>query len=401
MKTILAPTLRRDKPWLATWLQGRRRKRLALSAPSGSLVDLENGLHLWFDAADGACRVGSYGETDLPGDDELLGGSWNPGEITDSGSYVAGDQVRYYISPYKLVDGVKVYLAFMADATISMAGEAEGSGVEFPEWEDTAPVGVDGYTIVRWVNVTALSYRHVAMATMMGGFVDTGAGWTPGLPWSFASPMVARKLAWCRHGQGTEPVGMPVVVGPLGDEAAFDSTLGNQLVHGHADDEMRLAAWTLAFWVRPSEVGGGALVALRGVTQAPLNMSVGLDTEAGTVAMGDGGELAFTGHVPGSDWYFVVVRNDAATATMNMKAWRQRDGATATNENTEAGDYRLTAESDYFLEALHGGVSFGSSWMWSSDSRAAFCRMGLWSRALSDDEVESLWNLGLGWRPGS
>ena len=29
MKTILAPTLRRDKPWLATWLQGRRRKRLA------------------------------------------------------------------------------------------------------------------------------------------------------------------------------------------------------------------------------------------------------------------------------------------------------------------------------------------------------------------------------------
>ena len=223
MKTIFAPRLRHDKPWLATWLQERRRKRLAAAVPSGSL-GLEDGLLQFYRPIEGELYVASFDETIVLGDTPYSGMAGV--ELLDgSGSYPANTEIRYFLLPYRLIDGGRIYHGLTT--YFMTATTQDDDAVAMQEWSET-PTGVDGFTVVRWVNTASLSYRHYTTAQMAAGWTDTGNGWTAGLPWNFASPMVTAKVMWSRFNHWL-PQAMVTTASPLGG-VAFDS--GRITMHG-------------------------------------------------------------------------------------------------------------------------------------------------------------------------
>jgi hypothetical protein len=66
----------------------------------------------------------------------------------------------------------------------------------------------------------------------------------------------------------------------------------------------------------------------------------------------------------------------------------------------DEGSAVLTDSDDYFQEGIWGVLAFGSSFHWGFQGYGYYDRMGMWDRALSDEEVLDLFNNGLGWQPG-
>ena len=65
-----------SRAWLATYLQGRRRERLAAMVPEGEL-GLQDGLLQFYVPEDSVAYLRSWGESAVPGE-ELFGGAFNP-----------------------------------------------------------------------------------------------------------------------------------------------------------------------------------------------------------------------------------------------------------------------------------------------------------------------------------
>jgi hypothetical protein len=102
------------------------------------------------------------------------------------------------------------------------------------------------------------------------------------------------------------------------------------------------------------------------------------------------------------DWVLVVHRTDPVEDRLTVDLFRQRDGAHL-SEWCELSWLSwqdvLTPASDYFLGGYLAVQVVGGSYWWTRYGSARFDRIGFWRRALSDVEVEELFNYGLGWRP--
>jgi len=376
--------------WWALQLQKRRRARLSASVSVPPMLD--SGLLQFYRAQDGVKVVRSFNETvAVPA--EPFAGMASYTALDDSGNYAAGDVVRYYLAPYVTVDGGRVYLGVTTYHVVNVV--LADSGIERQEWTST-PTGVDGFTVVRWLNTTTFSHRHLTTASMAAGGVDTGTGWTAGLPWSFETPMVSAKAMWSRFNHWL-PAAMVTEASPLGG-VAFDTSTGYQWVRECGDDVARLTDCTTAFWFCPTGVSGIPW-SVRGITQVMFSGGIEGDEEIpAEITIGGNGEIAITDHVPG-DWYLIVNRNDTLEGLQKLTAYRLRDSARFDGA-TDAMGTSLTTGSDYFLEGMLAAVSLGSSWHWNVQGYGYFDRLGIWDRALTSEEIEGLFNFGLGWEPG-
>ena len=299
--------------------------------------------------------------------------------------------------PADYLQRVYAGVAYQKEATAS----APASGFLWPAWTAT-PTWVTGYALLRWVNGTYSGYRLVTLATMLAGWLDSGSGWSGGLPHDFANPPVTAKLVWNVVDEYALPATVSVVASPLGGWA-FDSTLGDHLARAMSDDLRRCPDVTMAYWVCPAEGTSGVLAALRGI----FDVGMGGDYWCAepNLSFGATAPVNLTDHQDG-DWYLVVLRRDELADEYKKDLVRLRDGAQFSTETTLAGEGSavLTGSDDYFQEGIWGVVAFGSSFHWVGagpvQGYGYFDRMALWDRALSDEEVLDLFNNGLGWQPG-
>ena len=191
---------------------------------------------------------------------------------------------------------------------------------------------------------------------------------------------------------------MPTVASPLGG-VAFDSTAGDQLEREQSAYLRQMPDFTLAFWWCPSGLAGGHAAAIRGISQTSVSLGYSTESDPLKLLVGDGGEVEVADHVEG-DWYLLAWRADSAALTQKITLTRLRDGAVFEGQCGE-GVGVLNGEADYFFEGMLAAVCFGSSWHWSVLGRGYYDRMGIWNRALTEDNLADLFNLGLGWMPGS
>ena len=322
-----------------------------------------------------------------------------PTEAPGSGSYAAGVTVMLQLHAFREVNGQRVYagVAYQRDVAIG----SNGSGVEWPAWS-ASPSWVTGYALLRFEDYIYTGHRMVTLATMQAGWLDTGSGWSGGLPVDFNNPPVTVKAVW----NATDEYGLPqvvsVVASPLGGWA-FDATLGDHLGRAMSDDLRRCPDVTMAYWVCPADGTSGVLSALRGIFG--VSLSGNYSCVEPDLSFGDTTPVEVADHQDG-DWYLLVIRRDDLADEYKKDLVRLRDRAQFSTETTLAGEGSavLTGSDDYFQEGIWGVVAFGSSFHWVGagpvQGYGYFDRMALWDRALSDEEVLDLFNNGLGWQPG-
>jgi hypothetical protein len=119
---------------------------------------------------------------------------------------------------------------------------------------------------------------------------------------------------------------------------------------------------------------------------------------APTFSVGDGGEVSVEDHLDG-DWYLVVLRSDPLDDLYKVDLVRLRDEAQFSGSSVLASA-ALSGADDYLTEGVVATLVLGSSWHWNLPGYGFYDRLGMWSRALLDDEILDLFNSGLGWSPG-
>jgi len=379
--------------WLAWWLQGRRRSRIATPSPES---DLLSGLVHFYLLEDGTTHVRSWGETATVPEDPFDGiGALSLD--TNGGDYSAGQFVQYYVLPFGVQDGGRLYSGAARQLGITVGNDDDG--VLWPTWS-ASPDWVTGYCVLRLVSGAYAGYRDVTAATMFGGWTDANTGWTDAseLPCDFNHPPRTAKVIWNNLNLLVSPPTFPTVASPFGGRA-FDSNLGDALARVMSDDLRRSVDGTLAYWVCPNE-NIGVLHAVRGTFAETFG--TGYAGVSGTdfgVNNGNGSpySVTATAHVAG-DWYLLVQRNDFLSDSFKMDLLRERDGA----HFSIAADYQalpLNSGDDYWQNGIFGVLVFGSSWHWGVPGYGYYDRMGVWNRALTNDEILDLFNNGLGWQP--
>jgi len=386
------PTIRRDRTWLATWLQGRRRKRLAgVVEPQEEPTGLEAGLVEFYQPEAGATFVRSFDESRAP--DAVPYTMQSLEESEGEGSYPEGTALEYFVMPYRTVDGVRVYgsclLQHSLGVTVPDAGVLWPGGGEAPAW-------VTGYCVLRWVNYSTRSHRYFSVAGMLAGWLDNGtSGWIEGLPATFAAPPDVLRVMWSRDGTHSAPSTMPTVLSPLGGWA-FDSTTGHQLCREMCDGLRRMPEATMAYWLCPADGSGGVLSSLRGVFL--LSFGGNYSCSVPDFVFAEAGEASVADHQDG-DWYLVVLRNDPLEELCKVDLVRLRDEAQFSASAT-LNAAALTVDDDFFYDGLLAVLVLGCSWHWGVQGYGYYDRLGVWDRALTDEEILDLFNSGLGWVPG-
>ena len=390
---LLSPTSKRGRIWWSLWLQDRRRARSAVATLTSSLLV---GLRQFYHPAAGLTFCKSWNESEaVPGNPSV--GLVAPTAATGSGSYAAGDGLLYQLWAYREGSGQRVYagVAYQKEVAVSTSG----SGCLWPAWTAT-PGWVTGYAVLRFVNGSYAGFQSITLATMLAGWTDNGGGWSSAsaLPCAFNNPPVTAKVIWNVFDEYALPEPIAVVASPLGGWA-FDATLGDHLARALSDDLRRPVDATMAYWVCPANATNGVLSAVRGIFTE--NMGGDYTCAGSNLTFGDAAPVTITDHQAG-DWYLVVLRRDDLADAYRQDLLRLRDGMPFGTVTTlaGAGSTVLSAASDYFSEGIWGVVAFGSSWHWGLQGYAYFDRMGMWERALEDDEVLDLFNNGLGWQPG-
>jgi hypothetical protein len=381
-------------------LQSRRRLRQRQSLVT--VPALEDGLVQFYQPAAGLPYVRSWNESaGVPPDP--LAGMVQPVEGTpgESGGYSEGDVLVYYLFPLQVSESGSLYTGVLRWVQCDIVTDL--APVDWPAWT-TSPQWVTDCLIIAIHNGQLYGWRVVSMATMENGWTDDGTGWAPGLPHEFLIPPVTAKVLWnCNGAFGSAPGNIPVVMSPFGGDA-FDASAGANLTRLLSDDLRRLVDCTLAYWVCPLG-SGGVLATVRGIYGA--NLGGDFADSAGSLIFGDTyywlATVTATDDIEG-DWYLAVVRCDSLNDAFKLDLWRLRGethytyvGALSTGAPVNV----LDANSDYWLEGLLGVLSVGGSFHWGSPGYGYYDRIGLWNRALTDEEVGNLYNSGLGWAPGN
>jgi len=378
---------RRFHGWLATWLQDRRRSR-AFSPVESNLL---TGLVQFYQPQASATHLRSWDEDASVPSDPFLGFT---GLVLDaiSGSYLAGDYVQYQVFPFGTRDGARLYagVAWMTEIWCSDDNDA----VYWEAWFAN-PTWVTGYAVLRYVNGSLAGHRIVTAAAMFAGWTDDNDGWVEGLPCGYYDPPNTAKVVWNITSLFSSPPAITTAPSLFGG-VAFDSTYGDRLVRVMSDDLRRAPDATLAYWVSPTvETGYNVLHSVRGSATGSFggNYSVGTEFSVAGVA----GSAIATGHVEG-DWYLLVMRNDSLGGDHHIDLIRERDGAHFTHSESLTAT-PLSDADDFLLEGVWGVLVFANSWHYEVPGYALYDRMGIWDRALTNEEVLDLFNNGLGWTP--
>ena len=215
------------------------------------------------------------------------------------------------------------------------------------------------------------------------------------MPFDFAHPPKTAKVMWSLF-QEKYLEGMPTVPSPLGGRA-FDSTAGSQMVRHLSDDARRLSDSTIAFWFCPENHSNGIAWTVRGVSGP--NCSGTYSCNVPFLDFQGDAPMTFGDHTDG-DWYLIVERADFLEQKSKLTAMRM-GGEVVLASVADLQSYPLTEGDDYFTEGIQGLICLGSSFHWSVQGYGYFDRLGLWDRCLSEEEIVDLFNLGLGWTPGS
>ncbi len=371
--------------WLALEMQERRRKRASRSS-SLLMVDL-----VQFYKPVGGTFVRSWNETESVPANPFAGIT---SLVLEAGSstYQQTDVVRYTLFPYRTA-GQRIYSG--AALVVDVDVEATGMQVRWPAWTGS-PTWVTGFSVTREVNGSYSGFRDISLVVMVAGWVDAGGGWSPSsaLPCTFAAPPITAKVLWNTQSRFYAPSAMQTVSSPLGG-LAYDSAGQKFLSRLMSQDLRRDMEGTLAFWMCPAPGGAGGPAGLRGKNKVG---HVSFYESAGTeLYFGFNYEITITPAEP-DDWYLVVLRNDKINARYRMDLIRLRDGAHfGANAFEMFGFGDLTESLDFLEEGIWAAL-----WCAGVDDPSAdvaLDRIGVWTRSITDDEVESLFNCGLGWQP--
>lgn len=323
-----------------------------------------------------------------------LDGIGMPYSVGWSGSYALGDSIRYDVFPYRQV-AQRIYAG--AVVVYSVTVEAENAAMQWPAWS-SYPGWVSGFIVLRYVNGAYAGYLDQSSMTMFAGWTDDAWGWSgpEAMPCSFANPPVTVKVLWNQPDWTEGPLELDTVLSPFGG-LAFSSMNGDKLVRVLSDDLRRSLDGTFAFWFCPAAESSGALGAIRGVYSGSYFGNYSCSPPA--LDFGNSGEIGVLNHQDG-DWYLAVVRHDTLTASHTLDLLRERDNARFSASVADltyiAG---LDSESDYLNEGLWALAAVGDSGHWGIHGYAYFDRIGIWNRALTEEEVLDLFNSGLAWQP--
>jgi hypothetical protein len=271
--------------------------------------------------------------------------------------------------------------------------------IQWPAW--SAAGWLSGVTILQTrVDLSVKGWREVSAATLRAGWVDDGSGWDySGLPHGWSNPLPVARALWCVPAAGAAVESVPVVSSGLGGWA-FDSSAGRLLARVGDDELMRDLEGTTAYWVAPDLYSGEQLSRVGSVMS--VEGEVYYMAESWGIGVWDDGAWVTLEEPQWDDWVLVVHRTDPVEDRLTVDLFRQRDGAHL-SEWCELSWLSwqdvLTPASDYFLGGYLAVQVVGGSYWWTRYGSARFDRIGFWRRALSDVEVEELFNYGLGWRP--
>jgi hypothetical protein len=338
----------------------------------------------------------SWGESEAVPSNPFNGIS-APFAVAYVGTYALGDSVYYQVLPYRQ-GAERVYAGAMLAYSLTM--EEDEGGFQWPAWS-ASPGWASGFSVLRHVNGSYAGFIDVPVGGMVAGWMDDAWGWSgpESLPCSYSSPPKTAKVLWNVLDASTPPVAMTTVSG-VGGGLALDSTLGDKLVRLMSHDLRAQPEGTFAFWFCPTDNNGwGVIATLRGVYDVNYLGDYSFDGTSlfvGDLYTATGGATA-TGHQVG-DWYLVVLRRDAVAALSKVDLVRQRDGVQFSAAVPLFGKH-LEAGDDYISEGIQGVACFGGSYHWGTPSYGYYDRMGVWNRSISDEEVEELFNVGLGWAP--
>jgi hypothetical protein len=210
-------------------------------------------------------------------------------------------------------------------------------------------------------------------------------------------------VLWSQGGAATSTV--DTVASPLG---------------GLALDTTTKAAWsvakvglgmnetvTVAYWLKPGVSGSASMSGLRGVTDALRHMLYASNDGQGVVNFTpDGSEAGILWEDDQADWYLVTVTVDnslAAEWVVRMTMQRLRDGAAQTRTwavDPTGGAYQTLDEGfDDWWSGMSMLFGIGGIIYWNGFGAGYFDRIGVWNRALSLEEIDTLYGAGLGWLP--
>ena len=254
--------------------------------------------------------------------------------------------------------------------------------------------GSRAFSCFEKVNGVANGFRDMPAATFCNDWTDDGTGWlsNAALPHSFSNPPTVAKLLWCNTNWNVTGEAMSTVASPLGG-VAFDGTGGQKLTRIMSDDLRRLTAATVATWACPSETDG-MLLTLQGINNAVFQIDYG--SYVPTFAILNG--MIELDDMEEGDWYFIAVRIDPSVNQVKLDVFRLRDGNHVTGSDS-LWYHPLTSGDNYINEGILGVFGVNGSFHHNYGEHGYFDRIGLWNRALRDDEVLQLYNDGAGWRP--
>jgi len=381
---------RSKRRWLWLWLQDRRRNR----SGGEEQVSLLNGLVQFYKPLAGATFLKSLGEGEAVPSNPF-NGIVTPYAEAYAGTYALGDSIRYDVLPYRQ-GAQRVYAGVAIVYSLSM--DYDEGGFVWPGWT-ASPGWVSGFSVLRYVNGTYAGYIDVAMVSMQSGWTDDSWGWSAAeaMPCSYSNPPKTAKVMWNARTWTEAPTVMPTVASPFGG-VALNSSVGDRLVRGLSDDLRRSLDGTFAFWFCPVAETEGSVGSIRGVYSGSYFGNYSCYPP--NLTFGDNGEIVVPNHVDG-DWYLAVMRHDTLTASHSVDLLRERDGASFSASVADLTYIAaLDAEADYLVEGLWALASVGDSGHWPFPGYGYFDLIGIWNRALTNDEVLALFNNGLGWQPG-
>jgi hypothetical protein len=375
--------------------------RSNVATPVAALVNLLAGLEEFYVGTPGRTNLRSL--TEPAGDaGDLWAGRAGASATEQAGAYGAGTAWNFELVPYT-VRAEATVLAGLPQARGGGRRDRLRSGVGRVERPARVVRGHPGDPLER--ELQRVVYRDVPAANWLAGWTDTAEDWTSGpgtrgLPWTLTEPPTVARYVWGTWAAWNVVDALVTLASPLGGWAV-DCDLGPALVRVSGEPALRAGDRTLAFWFRPTgETSYADIAGVRGVWTRKLVVNCAL--QAGSLRfwshLDETWDVAVSGH-QGGDWYLVVMRLEEALDALRLDVHRLRDGAAFSGAGPWVSE-TLDGTVDYVSDGHLGVVSFGCPGHWVAESYGAFDRMGLWHRALSDVEVEALFNEGLGWSPG-
>lgn len=160
------------------------------------------------------------------------------------------------------------------------------------------------------------------------------------------------------------------------------------------------ASWTLTAWINPTDVLNtrtgacgtfdAAFSGLQCIRRAPYVAVDGANADQIYWQFWNDGGTPYTAEVTGTSgrtiagqWSFISCQFDSATGKM-----RSRTNATASSDVTLSGTFSANAQFDIGRRGSGGQYFTGS-----------IAHVGLWSRALTSGELDTLYNSGAGMDP--